>query len=442
MEDSHQNKTVKRGPAGIFFIGAAVFFMVVGILAGNRFRLEAISHKDARKFEEALHKKERVLKGELEQLEILFADGSPTEVLDKKSSNYQKLASMDGISIFYYEKGILKYWSDHSIPLPNRWRARFERPFVSLRNADYVSVVRRLDKGRLVGLIEIRTHFPFQNDFLINGYQHDFALDPGVGIEILEANGSEPIYNEDGDYLFSLDLGDTMSVDRALKTIAVSSLLLFLLLTFVGINRLTREAKGRVKWLWTGIITAIIGGFTWAVLKVSFPSMLTGSELFQPELFASHLFPSLGSVLVISLAAILLITFYYLHVNLEGIRSHRIRQALSILLFVGAAVLLLMIEHLISILVLDSSISFEAYRVTTFTGYTLIGLSVIIMWFVVLVLMIDKAILLLSGSLFQALLIGFLAISATILVAVLLPGQFGSWISWIGMMYFWQGTFI
>ncbi|MEN8230880.1 MAG: hypothetical protein ABFS38_22180, partial [Bacteroidota bacterium] len=211
MEETTPTKPLKGRPGGIYFIMAALVFLVVGIITGGRFRSDAYSNRDVRKFEKTLHDKERLLKDELSQLETLFADGSPTEVLDRKSSSYQKLANRHGISIFFYEKGILKYWSDHSIPLPSRWRPRYARPYLSLRNADYVSVVSQLDQGSLVGLIEIRTHFPFQNDFLINGYQRDFSLDQEVEIEILEANGSESIYSEDGTYLFSLDLSNIVS---------------------------------------------------------------------------------------------------------------------------------------------------------------------------------------------------------------------------------------
>ena len=439
MEEKMLAKPVRERPGGIYFIMAALLFLVVGIIAGNRFRSEAYSHKDARKFEKTLHEKERLLKDELRQLETLFANGSPLDVLDRRSSTYQKLANRHGISIFYYERGILKYWSDHSIPLPTRWRPRYARPYVSLRNADYISVVNQLDEGRVVGLIEIRTHFPFQNEFLINGYQSDFSLDQEVEIEILEANGSESVYNEDGTYLFSLDFSNAVSADRGLKAIAVSSLLLFVVLVFVGLCSVVKEARGRGKWLWISIITLFIVGGAFTILNYSIPSLLTDSELFQPELFASRLFSSLGALLVVSMAALLLVTLYYLHANLEGIRSSRGKQGLAFLFFALASVLLLMIEHLIGILVLDSNISFEAHRVTTISGYTVVGLSVIIMWFIVLGLVLDKAIVLLSGPMNRSLLFGSIAVSATLLVAAVLPGLKGSWVSWIAMMLFLGG---
>ena len=349
------------------------------------------------------------MKEELGELQALFGDDSPTEVLDRKSPRYQKLATMHGISIFYYEKGILKYWSDHSIPLPNRWRARFARSYVSLRNSDYVSVVSHTNEGVLVGLIEIKTHFPFENEFLNNGYQRDFSLDAGVQIEILEANGSEPIYNDEGVYLFSLDFSEAESANNGLKAAAESSFLLFVFFVFAGFYRIVKGSNGTRKWVWIGAITFIVAGCVFAVQNYSFPSLFTGSELFQPELFASRIFPSLGSLLVITMATLSLAALYYLHGNLERIRSERGKHGLAILLFSGASVLLLFTEHLISILILDSSISFEAHRVTTFSGYTVVGLSVIIMWFLLLCLILDKAIVL-SGQPARSLLYGSMTV--------------------------------
>ncbi|MEN8228495.1 MAG: ATP-binding protein, partial [Bacteroidota bacterium] len=260
-----------------------------------------------------------------------------------------------------------------------------------------------------------------------------------VEIEILEANGSESIYSEDGTYLFSLDLSNIVSADKGLKALAISSLLLSVFLAFAGFCCFVKEARGRGKWVWIGAITLLIVGGAFTILNYSFPSMLTDSDLFQPELFASHLFPSLGALMVVSLAALLLVALYYLYANLEGIGSQPGKQGLAFLFFALASLLLLTIEHLIGILVLDSNISFEAHRVTTFSGYTVVGLSIIIMWFIILGLLLDKAIVLLSGSFNQSLLIGSLAISITLLAAAILPGHFGTLISWVAMMFFLGG---
>ncbi len=417
----------------ILFLGAFVF-IVLGVIAASLFREGNYSKKDAAKLERVLHKKEQFLKEEFNRLEELFSEGRPTRVLDELSGKYQDLSTREGISVFYYEDNTLKYWSDHSVPIPDRWRARLNRPFLSLRNADYVSVIKPVQGGRLVGLIEIRTHYTTQNKFLRSGFQHDFKLDPAVHIDFFENSGSEPVYNEEGVYLFSLNFAEAKPVSHGLKTLAYSCLILSLILLYAGFCALLRSVSGWARfWAMGGFTVLIVAGIV-AVVKYSFPFMLTETELFQPELFASALFPSLGSLLVCTIFFLLLGGIYYLFLNLEGIRSEAWRRGTAIILFVIAAILLLAIEQLISILVLDSNISFEAFRVTTFTGNTLVGLAIVIMWFVLLGLILDKAIMLLSGPVYRPLLYGTVSLSLAMLVASLIPGTHASWTSWMAIL--------
>ena len=134
------------------------------------------------------------------------------------------------------------------------------------------------------------------------------------------------------------------------------------------------------------------------IREYSFPALLSESPLFQPEIFASRLFPSMGHLLVFSILILFLGILFYLYGNLEKMGSSRFRGAVAIFLFVGATILLLIIEYLIRILVLDSSISFEAHNVTTFSVFTVIGLLIIVIWFILLGLMLDLTIRLLSRS--------------------------------------------
>ncbi len=434
MEEGKHKGTDFGKYHGFLLLGLAFIFLVAGIMSGNRYRNEGYNQKDARKFERVLHKKERLLKDEFQELEELFTVDAPTEVLDRKSSEYQEIATSQGISIFYYDHGFLKYWSDHSVPVTNRWRPRFNLPFTSLRNADYVSVFKQLNGSLLVGMIEIKTHFPFQNEVLINGFQHDFKLDDDVAIEFLEGEGSEPIYNEEGAYLFSLDFSEADMLYKGFKAVSVSSLLLFIILLFVAFCTILNRTGSRKRYMWIGLITLLITSSAFVVLKYSFPPLLTESDLFQPELLASRFIPSLGALIVFSIWALSLTAIYYLHGHIEVIRSNRIKRLLALLFFAGSALLLLFINQLISVLILDSSISFETHRVTTITGYTAAGLLVIIMWFVILGLLIDKAIVLWSGVSKKTLIAGSVTMSLVILLAMVLPGEHGSWSSWVAIL--------
>lgn len=422
----------------IVLFAAALFFLVVAIFLGSLYHTEGYRGKDVRNFEKVLHRKERVLKEEFRQLEDLFTGEEPVAVLDGKSARYQKLGDQ-GISIFYYENDTLKYWSDHSIQVPAQWEPRFGKHFISLRNADYVSVIRETDSGRLLGMIEIKTHYPFQNDFLINRFQRDFKLDPAVTIAFLEANGSEAIYNDEGVYLFSFNFDEVEETDKLERALGVISLLLFFALLLAAFFSLVKHTPGRKRYTWMGLITLLVAGTVVMILKYDLPSLFTGTELFRPDLFANQYFPSLGALLVLTLASLVVVLLYCLYGNLEKLQPGGIRRLVALIFFAVSALLLLLIEKLMGSLVLDSGISFEAHRVTTFTGYTVLGLMIIIIWFIMLGLVIDKAIILFSGSTTGTLLTGMAVMSATMIIALLFPGNLGSWSAWGASLLFLGG---
>jgi two-component system nitrogen regulation sensor histidine kinase NtrY len=425
-------RNAQRGRQVFVFVLAAVF-LSAGILFAICRSREGATRKDTRRFERVLHRKELFLKKEFAALEKQFVEYAPIEVLHDRSPEYQDLAVNKGISIFYYENDLLRYWSDNSIPVTTRWRQRYSRPFVPMRNADYVSVTRHTQGGLLLGLIQIRTHFPFQNRFLVNRYQQDFSLDPGVNIEFLEEDGSEPIHNQEGTYLFSLDFSGAEPTHSGMKAVSVISLLLCLVLFYVGACLTIRQSAARARWIWMAGTTLVLVAVAVTILHFGFPRMITSSRMFQPELFASRLFASMGHLLVITLLVASLVTLYYLYGNLERVKGF-LRYIAAVVLFAGAALVLLLTEHLITILVLDSSISFEAHNVTTFTFFTLVGLCIILMWFIVLGLMVDKAIMLVRDDTARVIVLGTLATSVTMLLAALLPGHYGSWIAWGGII--------
>ena len=125
----NQNPASRHFQRNLFFLGALVF-LVTGMFSGSRTLDRGFTNRDAAKFERILHKKEVLLNREFAQLKEAFAEDSAMNVLDRRSSEYQDLANRQGISIFFFEKGVLKYWSDHSIPIPAAWSPRLNKPFI------------------------------------------------------------------------------------------------------------------------------------------------------------------------------------------------------------------------------------------------------------------------------------------------------------------------
>ncbi len=434
----YNNPTPQTFRRRLIFL-AALVFLIAGMISGSRFRDTSSFQKEKGKFERVLNKKEDLLKKEFKQLKSAFQSEAPMDVLDQRSSGYLELANRQAISVFYYEKGELAYWSDHSIAIPTRWDPKLNKPFVSLKNADYVTVIHQMEKGMLLGLIKVKTHFPFQNEFLVNGFQADFALEPKVQIDFLEEEGTQPVFSADGTYLFSLNFNDTLPDGTDPGLMSGLFFMISLLLVFAGLFSIVGGARGRRRWIWIGLLTLLIPFTAFMLLQYGVDVLFMGSRLFLPELFASRFFPSLGHLLVISVSVTGIVALYYFYGLRKDHDPGRSRQGVAILLLLAATIMFLVVEKLLHILVLDSGISFEIHRVTSFSGYSVMGLAIMITWFITIGMVLDRAIVYLGNHPLRRVLTGGGAITATMLMATLLPGENGSWTGWITMLLFLGG---
>jgi len=408
--------------------------LLIWILSAGTSARMLTSSREAAAFEKLLHKKEQLLKDELSALEEAFKDEVPMDVLDRRSQGYQDLANKQGISIFYYEGGELKYWSDHTIPLRQSWRPRLMKSFLPLRNADYVTLSNRSGDNILLGLIEVRTHYPFQNEFLVNGFHKNFSLDPDVGIEFLEEEGREPVLNLDGDYLFSLDFSKIQPAIAGPSLLSRFAFVGCILLLCLVLFTILSEASPQRKKVWLVLVSILIPVGTFLFLRYGAQSLFGNLSLFQPEIFASRFFPSLGHLLVISGAAMLLVLLYYKHGTVVRKGKTIPCYLTSLLFFVVASLMFILMELLLRSLVLDSGISLVAHRVNTLSAYSFVAFAVVLIWFASIGAVIDRAITCAHTSIWKILSFGLAAVSATFFVAYLLPWEHGSWFGWLGMI--------
>lgn len=431
LKDSGKKKS--RAYVSLLIASALLLlaFIASSISEGGRY-----SEKDARRFESVLQEKEGRLLKEFATLDSLFRDDDPLEVLRERSAAFQQLAMEEELSIYYFRDSTLLYWSDHSVPIPSRWESRLERNFHTLRNGDYVSLMHPTGQGVLLGLVRVRTHYPIENDYLVNSFQKDFHLGADVRIEFFEARGLESVFSRSGDYLFSLNFEGSRPERAWLRISSLLCLLLALAFYFAASLRLIHSARGRQQvfllalFLLLNVLAALL------ITRFSFPEVLTSSVLFRPELYASRFFESLGDLLVISLAVLLsAILLYASGVSRGAHRSPR-RKLWMHLLYILAPLILAATSMLIKSLVLDSSISFEIFRVTTISLETGIGLLVIIIWLLVMILCIDGAIRL-GGYDIRSLLLGGALPGLLIYGAVLLlaPDLVG-WLSALAYQLF------
>jgi two-component system nitrogen regulation sensor histidine kinase NtrY len=214
---------------------ASMLTMATVLILQGRYNGERYGDKDLQKFQYVVHEKEEILESHLEMLADQFIDSDRQEILSQHSDDSQELADA-GIFIFYYDRDILSYWSDHTVSLRGRWRSFLRNPVFANRTGIYLSKYMDIPEGKLYGLIKIKNTYSFENAYLKNHFQSDFDLRPEIELLRQPAPGLSDVNNKNGEYLFSLNLDSHYKNKKA--NITFGSLLFFLslVLFFVFIS--------------------------------------------------------------------------------------------------------------------------------------------------------------------------------------------------------------
>ncbi len=370
-----------------------ILFTTALFLLQRNFLNETYNEKDIDRFERVLHEKESVIEDEFIQLLEKFKEEDPKIVLNDRSSDYQNLAEEKGIYIFYFEKGEMIYWSDHTVPIRPVWNRRLNRPFIELQSASYVSVNATTEDGILLGLILIKKSYPYENEYLSNSFQDDFKVSSDIVVTNQHGDHLYRIDNSRGEFLFSLDVSENprknlQNITLALISLFIAVIALFSFLYWAIYSR--ESSSGRSTWLISSI--AIIILLFISIFYFEFPGIIFLSSLFQPDLFANLTFSSLGNLWAFVLIVLMQVLLFYKFFDRSGRISTKLHQALSIVLLLVASFWFIILHHILSVLVLDSKISFEAFKLNSLDLYTFIGLFILAMGFVSLSMIFDKAI--------------------------------------------------
>ncbi|MDT8431842.1 MAG: ATP-binding protein [Bacteroidales bacterium] len=375
----------------LFLLVFAVCIVAVAMLQYNYYS-RTYNTQDLDAFTSVLHQKERVVQDIFNELSESFASGAPLEVLDARSEEFRELASVEDISFYFFQDSRLAYWSDHSVPLRTRWSARFSSPVYETLNGTYVALNREVEDGHLYALILVRKDYLYENDYLEGSYQEDFHVGEEVPLLRQTGPGLADVHKLEGDYLFSLDLFSSLRKNPLNVTLAGLLVLLgiislfawFILNIDAGSTRRKRSA-----WLIGSILTMVL--IPLLIIYLEAPRIIFEAEFFQPEIYASMTFPSLGQLFFFILMVFSITLLFYWFFDRSGKLTDAFNRPLTIVVVLASSVWFVFAHHMMRSLVLDSTISFEAYQLDTLSVYTFFGLFVMLMSLMVFILLFDKA---------------------------------------------------
>lgn len=366
-------------------------FVTVVILQQTYFT-KNLGEKELIEFEEALHRREAVLQ---ELFSDLIEEGEKeniVEVLNQQSEMLKKLADQEGIYIYYYDKGRLTYWSDHSVSLRMRWSRRLNSRIYQTVNGTYLAYNQTTENGVLFGLIGVKKEYAYENRYLKNSYYQNLPVPEKVDLIYQSGPGLSDVYSINGEYLFSLDLASNLKNNKQLVSLSTIFFLLAIIVLF-GIIGIwidgSQSPMRRARSLTLGLLIILL--ISYLIIHFQFPGIIFESSLFKPDVYASLNFASLGHLLLFVILICMIVMLFYWFFNRSSNLMKNSRLTIAAVLVLLGSVWFVITHHIGESLVMDSTISFEAYKLNNLSINTFIGLIILLLAYLIYGLLFDKA---------------------------------------------------
>ena len=331
-------------------------------------------------FKKTLLKKEVALNNLITKLSTEYINGDDT--IYGQKTNLRKICRKQGFVILLFENDTLRYWTRNAVTIDSiNTVVASGLHFIEMGHGYYELMIHKTKQVTVLGFLLIKANYPYQNDYLVNGFQRNFRI--GNDVQIADKKGVYNIYSSDGAFLFSLGLNDTMSLNNdqvfLLFIFYLASLLFFIVLLFQLYLKIESIIRSRVLLMVLFIADVVI--LRALLFYFRLPRSLYHSELFSPQYYGSSvLLPSFGDLIVNAFIFLIIAYFIYAFLRIGAIKRKTgkfIRYIISFALFLAISLLFQMVMIVCKGLVLDSSFSLNLNNILSFSLWSFLGLMVI-----------------------------------------------------------------
>jgi two-component system nitrogen regulation sensor histidine kinase NtrY len=390
----------------IFYLVSAIFLLGLAQLLYSLRNEDPV--QDAKKVEKILHRKEKRASEELSMLAAQAESLSYSQLFSLRPDYYNSLSD-EGIVLLVYDNDTLKFWSDNSVAVENYMKeVCLDDRMAKLKNGWFEVITHRISGSRMaVGLIQIKSEYPYQNHYLINSFQQDFNITARTRLATNEAGKGFPaVKNLHGDYLFSLHPDGAAASDERnvgwLQFLLNGLGMLCLVLFFKKECQSLLFSIGNTRSVL--LFALLLVGCRFLSILLRFPAAFYDSTLFGPQYYGdarSFWLPSLGDFL---LNAILLfyLSFYIWRnwrMTFPFRRSGFLASRLIVLLlFLSLFWFSWLIDGLFKGLIHNSEIAFNVNELFSLSIYSILGIIIIGFLLFAFFLYTDKVLSFLSTS--------------------------------------------
>lgn len=311
-------------------------------------------------------------------MEDLLEHGA-AKPFERLNSGLRKELNDKGLAIFLFCDNDLVFWSDNiDVKTLREESARL----VFVQNVWCISYWLSGENLKGLLLVKVKYDFPYQNQFLKNQYHsslsflEDFKISPIAlrGAFPIVLIGSQPVF-----YLSHIPQLFDDECDKLSAKLSWTSYLFF----FATIYTLFWLPFFRRRGFFSSLILVVVS-FAIRLLALHYQWLPNGNwTIFNPEIFAfSWIYPSLGDFFINAVIVFLLTIYVYRNVSF-GIKKRKPLANALLVITLGTLNFLLFfyIDQLFSILISNSTIVFETYKIFNLTFYSALGYLAISLWF-------------------------------------------------------------
>lgn len=347
--------------------------------------------KDVRRIENQIARKERIVESYFLKIENL----EPGQILSAQMNFSKHLLQERGIALFVYVDDNLVYWSNNTIPVRDRYGMnQFGQHFVYIGNASYVVKSKTIGRVKMVGLILIKKDYPYENDFLKNGFQKDFHVPDKATISLSPKKEHYRVFNAENEYLFSINFHNAKKYQE-LFTYSPAILYFFGILGFffIVIILIGQVKVIRKRNIFIILFLFFLAGAKWLMAEFQIPKAFYSLELFSPMHFAaSEFLPTLGDLLLFSVFFLVITYTFYQHFQINPKCNDKplLKKVFAGVYLFLTIVIFVLFQQIFRDLIYHSSLTLETYKVLDLNVFSFIGLLIIGINYLSLILLVIK----------------------------------------------------
>ena len=298
---------------------------------------------------------------------------------DKKIAEIENLLSrnsLDSLRWIPFEKltstylvfrgSNLIFWSDNHIQPEDLHFDSWQ--YILLSNTHAIARSRQVGEFNIVAYIPIKYNYPYQNSELVNEYTNGFELDKEVNIVQNKPADKYAVFNNQNEYLFTLELPATPIYNELWAKLAmVLFLISFLLLFYLYARFPSLLGKTTVGYKSFFAVSGLMTLFVFACLLFDFPSTFFQNKIFTSYHYASSSFLATLthlSFITFFLCAVVFLYCFYLKKELKPGKFYLLKK--TIILLIPGVYFLIIFSYLKG-LIFNSSTEINILRLDDFT---------------------------------------------------------------------------